>query len=504
METQKYIAQNIGAQLVILENAQVRVCALDLRPEWMIGRVDPNSGRTPDIPFMSRIVSREHGWLHCVEGQWYFVDNPKNLNGTYHNGRKIERPLPGKKKNTPLESGDILRIDSDDLNRTNENGVLMLFTTASTNGIWEAMQLKTSGETLIGRDTACDIVEELPYFSAKHAKITWLNGRYYLSDCGSKAGTYVNGEQVVSTYMLKEKDCISICDRSYFFTGNQLLYLKCNREKAQEELRMTQPDQRPVILKANIQCKKVKNRSGFGMKELIRDINLEIREGTLVALLGTAGAGKSTVMNCMNGMDLKGVQGSVVYRNVDLMKHLTQMKYLIGNVPQDKIFHPELTPEKEFYDAALLRLPGDMSKQEIQQRVDKTLEMLSMTKVRNNQNSMLSGGEKTRVNVGIELVADRDILFLDEPDQGLSPNYKEELFLILRDLAHVHGKSILSIIHDVSKIELFDQVIMLAKVDGVGRLAFSGTPEEACAHFGVTTIADAYALLDKCPEKYVR
>ena len=110
---------------------------------------------------------------------------------------------------------------------------------------------------------------------------------------------------------------------------------------------------------------------------------------------------------------------------------------------------------------------------------------------------------ETRVNVGIELVADRDLLCLDEPDQGLSPNYKHELFEIMRNLAHTYGKTVLSIIHDVSEIDMFDQVVMLAKVDGVGRLAFSGTPEEAREYFGVD-IRDAYALLERDPKRFVK
>ena len=153
--------------------------------------------------------------------------------------------------------------------------------------------------------------------------------------------------------------------------------------------------------------------------------------------------------------------------------------------------------------AAMLRLPADTTQREIKERVNKTLEMLSMNDVRRNRNSKLSGGEQTRVNVGIELVADRDLLCLDEPDQGLSPNYKHELFEILRRLAHESGKTMLCIIHDVSEIDMFDQVIILAKKDGVGRLAFSGSPQEAKQHFGVD-IRDAYALLDKHPERYIR
>ena len=503
MQTQRYIAQSSGAKLVILEDNRIRVCSLDVRPEWFIGRYDPKQNRTPDILFTSPIVSREHGWLSNVEGQWYYIDNPQNLNGTFHNGNKIPRPMAGQKRPVPLSSGDILRIDNEDLNLSNRNGVLMLFSTGDNKGVWTTYELSSSGVCNIGRDASCEICEDLPYFSSKHAKITGLNGQYYLSDCGSKAGTCLNGKPVSGNCLLHEKDCIAICDCTYFFLGDRLLYCKRDRRKEQEALRHTSPALRPVVLRADIATKQVKNNSGAGMKELIRDIHLEIREGTLVALLGTAGAGKSTVMNCLNGMDLEGVQGSVIYRGVDLMKNFDQMKYLIGSVPQKKVFHKTFTPEQEFRLAARKRLPADMNNQEIQERVDKTLEMLSMTGVRNNRNSKLSGGEQTRVNVGIELVADRDFLCLDEPDQGLSPNYKHELFEIMRSLAHKSGKSVLSIIHDVSEIDLFDQVIMLAKVDGVGRLAFSGTPEEARSFFGVD-IRDAYALLEREPERFVR
>ena len=153
--------------------------------------------------------------------------------------------------------------------------------------------------------------------------------------------------------------------------------------------------------------------------------------------------------------------------------------------------------------AAVLRLPADTSDREIKERVDKTLEMLSMTGVRKNRNSKLSGGEQTRVNVGIELVADRDLLCLDEPDQGLSPNYKHELFEILQNLSHNHCKTVITIIHDVSEIDLFDQVILLAKKDNVGRLAFSGSPAEGRAYFG-TELKNAYAALEREPDKYIK
>jgi len=504
METQKYIAQTSGASLIVLEDDQIRVLSLDTRPDWAIGRYDPEMPNTPDVLFTSRIVSREHGWIRNIDDQWFFVDNPKNLNGTFHNGVKVPRPKTGTKTPIMLENGDVLRIDNEDLNHVSAQGVLMLFTTATIKGTWTTYPLRKS-TTIIGRDGSCDLVEPLPYVSSKHAKITYVNGNYYLSDCNSSAGTFLNGQEVKSSTLLREKDHIAICDCSYFFLGDKLLYAKRNRKKEKAELRMTRPCDRPVVLSANIQSKKVKVGALIKHdKELLRDIQLDIKEGTLVAVLGTAGAGKSTLMGCLSGLDQKGVTGSVVYRGVDLVKNLNQIKYLIGNVPQEKVFRPELTPEQILQEAAELRLSADTSKEDIRKRVESTLEMLSMTKVKDTLNSRLSGGEKTRVNVGIDLVADRDIYFLDEPEQGLSPNLRDELYVFLRDLAHTHGKTIVTIIHDVSSIDMFDQVIFLVKANGTGRLAFSGSPSDCKQHFKESSFAKIYALLEANPEKYVR
>lgn len=505
METQKYITQIGGANLVILEKGKVNVQILDVRSVWRIGRYDPNISNAPDIPLSSMIVSREHGWLQNIDDQWYYVDNPKNLNGTFLNGVKIPRPIPGIKQPMPLENGDVLRIDNEDLNHSSSKGVLMLFTTCSVKGTWTTYQLDKH-TTIIGRDSSCEIVEPLPYVSLKHAKITYINGAYYLSDCDSRAGTFLNGKQVKSGTILREKDCISICDCNYFFLDDTLLYAKRNREREQAVLKMTVPNQRPVVLSANIQSKIADALPLPFMKhgkELLRNIRLEVREGTLVAILGTAGAGKSTLMGCLSGLDRSGVTGTVIYRGVDLVKNLDQIKYLIGNVPQEKVIRPELTPEEAFWESAMLRLPSDTTKEQIRQRVEDTLELLSMLKVRRTPNSKLSGGEQTRVNVGIDLVADRDIYFLDESEQGLSPDLRDELYVFLCDLAHYHGKTIIAIIHDVSCIDMFDQVVFLVKADGVGRLAFSGTPDDGSKYFGVP-IAKAYALLEANPEKYVR
>ena len=376
------------------------------------------------------------------------------------------------------------------------NGVLLFFTKAPVQGEWITYPLSDQ-ETVIGRASNCQIVETLPYISSIHAKISYINGKYYLVDCKSAAGTFVNGHRVEDTVSLCEKDVISICDCVYFFSHGNLIYAKRNYQREQKTLSTTMVIERPVILSADIKSKRVENG-----KELLKDIRVKIREGTLVAILGTAGAGKSVLMGCLNGSDAKNVEGSIVYRGIDLVKNVDQIKYLIGYVPQEKVIRPELTPETTFLEAAKLRLPAEMSNREIKSRVDTVLKLLSMEKVKNTPNSKLSGGEQTRVNIGIELVADRDTYFLDEPDQGLSPNLRAQLYSILQNLAHDHGKTVIAIIHDVSSIEMFDQVIFLVKANNVGRLAFSGAPKEVCDRFGVPA-EKVYKLLEDNPNKYV-
>lgn len=496
--TEQYVKSVSGAKLIIMEGNALSVFSLDNGTEWPVGRAQSSMDSGKMVALHAPIVSRYHGLLRKSGDSWYYIDNPANTNGTMYNGVKITAPN-GQQGKVRLYEGDLLRIDKQSGDHSNANAVLMLFTMSAAENRWEKHTIQGKKSVLIGRSPECDIVLNVPYVSGKHAMITAQDGGYYLSDCGSKAGTYLNRRRVGKMIRLRDKDCFSLADKVFFLIGDTIYSMGASGNGALPGY----TDDRPVILRANIATKRVKNLSGPGMLELIRDIRLEIKQGTLVAMLGTAGAGKTTVMNCLNGMDLQGVEGSVIYRNVELMQNFDQMKSLIGSVPQQKIFHKTFTPEQEFRFAARKRLPGDTSKQEIETRVNKTLEMLSIQGVRKSQNCKLSGGEQTRVNVGIELVADRDLLCLDEPDQGLSPNYKHELFEILRRLAHESGKTMLCIIHDVSEIDMFDQVIMLAKKDRVGRLAFSGSPEEARRYFGVD-IRDAYALLDKHPERYIR
>lgn len=494
METMPYIATAGKAAIVIFEKGKIHTCILDSRKQWSVGRETPVN--FPDIVLHSEIAGRQQGRLVYIGEQWFWV-NGESRNGTYYNGKKIIAEKNRSVRPVMLSNGDVLRIDSSDF--SSPNGVWILFTTDNIDGNWIFYSLKNKEEVIIGRDpNQSEIVLSKTYISAKHAKITYLNGKYYISDCQSTAGTWVNGEKISTSVILDEKDRISLCDYHFIYSGGNLIYNEKNQKKS-----FASVQQKNIILRADIKSKKVPDNSGHGMKELIRDVKLEIYEGTLVALLGGSGAGKSTVMNCLNGIDTRGVNGTVLFNNEDLYTNFDRLKFLIGSVPQKNVVHNMLTVEEEFKGAAEMRLPRDMKKKEIKQRVDETIHLLGLDLVRKSKIQKLSGGEQKRVNIGIELVADRKLLCLDEPDAGLDPRTKKELFMLLRKLAHNNGKSIIVIIHDVSDIELFDQVIMMTKSENIGRLVFSGSPREAKEYFGVE-MKKIYSLLEENPQKYLR
>jgi len=507
------------ATLVVLEDGEIRCYRLSQKKEWSFGR--QTAENTPDVPMRSQIVSRQHGIFFNLSGEWYYRDEG-SFNGTWHNGKKLKMETGGKAYSVKLADGDIIRIDSGNLEHPDGRGVYILFAMSTADVEWKSAYLRKE-QTLFGRDPkSCDICIPLPYISSKHMIITRRGDKFYLKDCGSMAGTWLNNQKISGERMLHEKDQIALCDCIMVLSGNHLIYnvprrepisraevveQKAEHSQKSEEKKGVIPNKMrmmsPVIIRADIQSKIVPNSNGHGTIELLRDIHVEVREGTLVALLGGSGAGKTTVMNCMNGMDTRGVKGMVEFQGVDLLRNFERMKHLIGSVPQREVFHESLRVEEELREAAILRLPRDTGDQEIQQHVDRTIRQLGLEAIRKNRISTCSGGEKKRVNIAIELVADRRLLCLDEPDAALDPGMKRELFRILQNLAHKEGKSILVIIHDVSEIDLFDQVIMMAKVNNVGRLAFSGTPQEARKYFG-HDIKDAYELLKTEPEKYVQ
>ncbi len=212
--------QNIPApqaNLVVLEKDRIRVYPLDQREKWLMGRQTRNS--QPDIPVNSKIVSRSHGWLMGVEGDWYYVDNPENLNGTFLNGSRIRRPVSGIRKPVSLHCGDVLRIDCEEAD-PDLGAVTMLYTTRPIRGRWQQHFLRESQLLTVGSGSGCDL--RCPEGAVVQGKISGVNGRFYLEPCTGEI--VLNGTVLREPAVLRSGDCFAAGGSVYFFLGDRVIY----------------------------------------------------------------------------------------------------------------------------------------------------------------------------------------------------------------------------------------------------------------------------------------
>ncbi len=226
----------------------------------------------------------------------------------------------------------------------------------------------------------------------------------------------------------------------------------------------------------------------FGKKRyLLKDIDLDIPNGSLVLLLGGSGAGKTTFVNAVIGYEKADatilLNGSNVYEDYD------SVKYRIGFVPQKNLVRGNDTVVRTISDAAELRMPASTSGWERRKKVTEVMDQLGLTAGSGGLVSKKSGGQLRRISIAMELVTDPELFVLDEPDSGLDGVMARELFSRLREIAD-EGKIVIAITHTPDRvIDLFDKVIVLAKDSGrVGRLAFYGSPSEARSFFGRDTM----------------
>lgn len=211
--------QNTNASLVVLEDGQVQTYLLEGKSIWHIGRISSARPQNPDICFHSLLVSREHGWLQKVEGQWFYIDNPLNKNGTFFNGRKLSRPLSGMKQPVPLESSDLLRIEG---NRPDSQGILMLFLDPAIEGTWKMFALNDR-DIRIGSASPCELVVHGQRLQTVHGKLFRINGVYYLS---GNEDILLNGRPLLNTTQLRQRDCIRMGDCFLLFLEDKLIYTR--------------------------------------------------------------------------------------------------------------------------------------------------------------------------------------------------------------------------------------------------------------------------------------
>ncbi|MHB8646533.1 MAG: FHA domain-containing protein, partial [Thermomicrobiales bacterium] len=322
----------------------------------------------------------------------------------------------------------------------------------------------------IGRDQDNDLTLRNPQVSRHHARLRRNGTTHIIEDLGSTNGTFVNGERVTSR-QLAPGDQIQISVFVIAYSGVAL---------------------QPVSTEGNIRLDAIHlNKWVTPSQNILQDISLSIYPREFVALVGVSGAGKSTLMDALNGF--RPAQGTLLINGDDLYTNFDAYRTTLGYVPQDDIIHRELTVFRALDYAAKLRLPPDTTKQERHTRIDEVLHELNMVDRRNLPIHRLSGGQRKRVSIGVELLTKPSLFFLDEPTSGLDPSTETRMMHLLRHLAD-QGRTILLVTHATQNVMLCDSVIFLAKG---GNLAYYGPPREALEYFGVEKFEDIYDRLEE-------
>jgi ABC transport system ATP-binding/permease protein len=393
-------------------------------------------------------------------------ERKQTLNGLLYQGRKIRGDEHFRKVLVP---GDIFRIG-------NEDGSFVTLTyhdgSSETQDELPPMHpIKlVDAEVTIGRVTGNTVVLPHPQVSAHHARLVREGGSYRIFDQNSTNHIYVNA-QLVTNALLKMGDEIRIGPYKLIFESTQL----------------TQYDESNYIRIDALNLKKYGNNH----VTLLNNISLSIAPRKFVAVVGGSGAGKSMLLNALSGLR-PAQDGKVLYNGQDYYRNLAAFNTQLGYVPQDDIVHRDLTLERALFYAARMRLPNDFTEEQIQQRIDEVLEDVEMTGRRKLLIKKLSGGQRKRASIAMELLANPSLFFLDEPTSGLDPGLDRKMMFLLRKLAD-KGHTIILVTHATNNISTCDYVCFLAQE---GRLAYFGPPEEAKAFFGKDNFAEIYSSVE--------
>ncbi len=395
----------------------------------------------------------------------YVIENLRSEVSLTHQGRPITHRI--------LVDGDVLGLA--------QAVTLKYFiqaTPASTAQV-ESISLRNRTRIGFGRDPRNDIVLDHPVVSRFHAALEWQAGTWLIKDLSSSNGTFVN-ERAIQQCLLQAGDMLHIGPYEFQLTPEETLV------------------QRFEVGKLRLDACGLTYNIGSSIT-LLDDISLSFLPEEFITIVGVSGAGKSTLLNALSGFRpaTKGgvfVNGHSLYQNYDVYR--TELGY----VPQDDIIHLDLTVQQALDFAARLRLPPDVSAPERRRQVHQVLvdlELLEQTKtlVKN-----LSGGQRKRVSIGVELLTKPSLFFLDEATSGLDPGTELQMMRLLRRMAS-QGRTVILVTHTTKNLMISDVVVFLAKG---GRIAYLGPPKDALGYFGVEEFDEIYIKVEEeqSPEEW--
>ncbi len=440
-----------------------------------VGKDNPKNNIKNDINIPYPIVSSQHLQIVRRGNDLVLIhphpDKKQTVNGLLYKGLKILGHEPWEHVLIP---GDIFRIG-------NEQGTLITLTYDDGRGVQEEaappvqdIPLRNVKELTIGRNAGNTVVLAHPQVSGYHARLTQEGGAYRITDQHSTNHVYVNNQRTADQ-LLKLGDQIRIGPYRLIYEGTKL----------------TQYDESNFI---RIEARNLK-KFGNNNVTLVDNISICIPPRKFVAIVGGSGAGKSTLMDALNGLR-PAHEGQVLYNGQDYYRNIPAFSNQLGYVPQDDIVHKDLTVERALYYAAKMRLPSDFTNNQIQQRINEVLEDVEMTRRRGLLVKKLSGGQRKRVSIALELLGNPSVFFLDEPTSGLDPGLDRRMMLLLRKLADA-GHTIILVTHATNNIKTCDYVCFLC---AGGRLAYFGPADKANTYFGKDDFAEIYTSLEPTDE----
>ena len=388
-----------------------------------------------------------------ANGQWGVTDGGSDYR-TWYNNRYLE---PG--ETSILQSGDVVGLNTDSDADTQAGG--------------DTPPPPPAG-LLGGPAHDCDIKLVNDRVSRHHCEILYKDGHYELHDLGSTNGTYVDGVRVTRT-VLRNGAVINVPAQVFAFTGGMLHY---------------HAHQSGISIQLVNVYRKVKNANTGKPLNIVDGTSLQVEPNSFVVLVGGSGTGKSSLLTCITGT-APCTAGSVKFDGLDTRSNRNAFEAALGYVPQKDIMHDNLTVEQSLTYTAKLRIAHDATRAEIAAAVAHAIEAVDLQGREKTFISKLSGGQKKRVSIAMELLANPRLLILDEPTSGLSPDLDRSMMELCRRLSH-QNCTVLMVTHNMSNINLCDKIAFLG-VGGV--LCYYGAPEKLNDYFDVEMTSDIFEKL---------
>ncbi|GLF97056.1 ABC transporter ATP-binding protein/permease [Streptomyces yaizuensis] len=445
--------------------------------DYRVGR-DPTS----DIVFQDARVSWHHAVLRPADGHWTLQDED-STNGTYADGHRVRA--------CDVATGSVIRFGNP------TDGPRAVLTVREPTAVTPRPPApsritpapsRTTGTAphrpptavhplpvrtvRIGRAPDNDLVLDDLTVSRHHAELRARpDGTFEIADVGSHNGTFRNGSPV-TTAPLAQGDVVGIGHSMFCLVGDELQeYVDTGDVSLDiEDLTVTVDEGRRVLLD---------------------HVSFPVGQKCLLAVVGPSGAGKSTLLGALTGLR-PADRGTVRYDGRDLYHDYAELRRRIGLVPQEDILHTQLTVRAALDYAAELRFPQDTEPAEREARVSEVIRELGLQERAGMRIHRLSGGQRKRVSVALELLTKPSLLFLDEPTSGLDPGMDRSVMQMLRGLAD-DGRTVIVVTHSVLSLDLCDRLLVLAPG---GRIAYYGPPGDALPFFGFAQWPEAFEAFE--------